>query len=205
MFIQQLERILVQYKIILGCGIACLILLGSSHSSLAYPQYQAFVEKNSGRGVNCAMCHSNSDGPTGDGAGQAGGLTADEMKLLEEARTALQPGKEVNNPLLNRFGNEIVAKLGRTKVIQLMSNPRQLANELGDKSDLDEDGIADAVEYLDGTDPLNKFHGDPWRLLLANLNRYKLHILLAALAVGCLNYGFSHLLKGFSLSGGKGD
>lgn len=203
MSIQQPQPILAQYKNLLGCGIACVFLLGSSSSSSAYPQYQDFVEKNSGRGVNCALCHSNGDGPVGDGTGQVGGLTAEETKQLEEAHFALQPGKKVNNPLLNRFGNEIVSTLGRTKVIQLMSNPKQLAKELGDKSDLDKDGIPDCVEYLDGTDPLNKFHGDPWRLLLVNLNRYKLHILLAALAVGCLNYGFSHLLKGFSLSTGK--
>lgn len=202
MSVQQLQSILRQRIVFVGFGIACLLLLGSLNSSSAYPQYQTFVEKNSRRGVNCALCHSNGDGPTGDGIGQLGGLTADEMKQLEEARTALQPGKKVNNPLLNRFGNEIVSKIGRTKVIQLMSDPKQLANELGDKSDLDKDGIPDAVEYLDGTDPLKKFHGDPWRLLLVNLNRYKLHLLLAALAVSCLNYGFSHLLKGFSLSSG---
>lgn len=200
MSIQQLQPILAQCKNLLGYGIASVFLLGSSSPALAYPQYQAFVEKNSGRGVNCAMCHSNGDGPTGDGAGQVGGLTAEERKQLEEAHATLEPGKKVNNPLLNRFGNEIVSKLGRTKVIQLMSNPKQLANELGNKSDLDQDGIPDSVEYLDGTDPLNKFHGNPWRLLLVNLNRYKLHILLAGLAVACLNFGFSHILKGFSLS-----
>jgi hypothetical protein len=181
-------------KVLLICSTVFYSLLGAVNSCFCYPQFQDFAEHNSGRTVNCALCHSNSDGPTGDGPGQVGGLSTQELKRLDNARTALDPGKNVDNPLLNRFGNEIIRKLGRTKFIQLMSNPKHLAAELGNQSDLDGDGIPDAVEYLDGTDPLNKFHGDPVRLLLINLKKFKLHVLVATLAIFCLSYGFRHLL-----------
>jgi hypothetical protein len=163
-----------------------------------FPQYQAFVEKNSGRSVNCAMCHRNDDGPIGTGLGQIGSLSKDDLIQINKARISFEPGSTVNNPILNKFGNEIIHKIGMKKFLELLPDPGKLPQALGNKSDLDDDGIADAQEYLDGTDPLNKYHGDPLKLFFINLNRSKFQILLTTVAVLLLGYGLTHLLMGFS-------
>jgi hypothetical protein len=167
--------------------------------AFCYPPYQAFVEKHSGRTVNCALCHINDSGPAGNGPGQLGGLNQEQLTRLNEERAAMAPGKDVNSPILNRFGNQIIRTLGRAKFLQTMADPGQLAVALGDKSDLDGDGIPDSREYLDGTDPLNKFHGDPWLLFTINLNRYKIHILLTVIAVSLICYGLTEFYRGFFL------
>jgi cytochrome c553 len=186
-------------KIGLLCSVICWSMLATPADS--YPQYQAFVEKHSGRTVNCSMCHANDNGPTGNGAGQIGSLTAAELARLNEARAAMQPGQKVDSPILNKFGNQIIKTLGRAKFLQTMSDPGQLVVALGEGSDLDGDGISDSREYLDGTDPLNKFHGDPWLLFRNNLFSYKVHILLAAVSMGFIVYGLKHLYCAFLLFG----
>jgi hypothetical protein len=180
-----------------------LVTIISAPRANGYPQYQAFVEKHSGRTVNCSMCHVNENGPVGNGVGQIGSLTAPQMAQLNEEHLAMAPGIDVHSPILNRFGNQIIKELGRAKFLQTMSNPAKLAEALGDKSDLDGDGISDAQEYLDGTDPLNKFHGDAWRMFWINLGRYKKHILLTAIAMALLTYGLSEIYKGFYLQNKK--
>lgn len=164
----------------------------------AYPQFQTFAEKHSHKVSDCSMCHANSSGPTGDEPGQVGGLTAQELERLSKARAAMEPGQDVDNPILNEFGNRIIKTLGRKKFLELIATPEGLAPALGTKSDLDGDGIPDATEYLDGTDPLNKSHGEPLRLFLTNLNRYKVYIVLLILACGLLNWGLSSLIGWFS-------
>lgn len=165
----------------------------------AYPEFQQFVEKNSHRTVNCAMCHVSENGPVGDSKGQIGSLTPDEMKLLNQARTALDPGVAVESPILNKFGNEIIKAIGKKTFVKIKADPGRLADLLPKTSDLDGDGIPDAKEYLDGTDPLNKFHGDAGKLFFINLDRYKMHIVLAVVAVLSVNYGLLHLIKGISI------
>ncbi len=163
-----------------------------------YPQFQTFVEKHSHRMSDCSMCHTNSSGPTGDGPGQIGGLSTQDLERLSKARAAMEPGQEVDSPILNEFGNRIIRSMGRKEFLQLISTPERLAPALGNKSDLDGDGIPDAVEYLDGTDPLNKSHGDPLWLFLVNVNRYKEHIVLLVVACALLNWGLSSLMLWFS-------
>lgn len=165
----------------------------------AYPEFQQFVEKNSHRTVNCAMCHINENGPVGNGEGQIGSFSADEMKQLNKARAALLPGQDVDSPILNQFGNEIIKAIGKKEFVALKAEPAKLAERLGDKSDLDGDGISDAREYLDGTDPLNQFHGDPGKLFWINLGRYKMHVCLAVVAVFAINYGLIQLIKGVTI------
>jgi hypothetical protein len=113
---------------------------------------------------------------------------------------AFEPGSDVNNPILNKFGNEIIHTIGMKKFLALMADPSKLPEALGNKSDLDGDGIPDAQEYLDGTDPLNKFHGDPIKLFFINLNRSKLDLLLAASAVLLLAFGLANLVAAASPS-----
>lgn len=166
----------------------------------AYPEYQSFIEKKSGRSVDCAVCHTNSNGPSGSSPGQIGALSEKEMEALNSARGALEPGMlKVDNPILNKFGNSIIRTVGKKKFLEFRQDPEKLAEALG-KSDLDEDGVPDAEEYLDGTYPLNKLHGDPWKLFLVNLNRYKTHLALAAVACFLLDWGFMHLIRGFALT-----
>jgi len=166
----------------------------------AYPEYQQFIEKHSGRTVNCAMCHVNENGPVGVESGQIGSLNSEELQRLNKARGALMPGQDIDSPILNQFGDEIIKQIGKKAFIEMKADPGRLAVALGSGSDLDQDGIFDSVEYLDGTDPLNKFHGDPGKLLAINLRRYKLHVLLAVVAVGLLNFGLVHLVKGISVA-----
>lgn len=178
---------------------AVTLLLLWSGCAQAYPEYQQFVEKHSHKTVNCAMCHVHENGPTGTEKGQIGALNEEQLKLLNKARTALQPGADVDSPILNEFGNKIIEAIGKKRFVELKANPGDLAKELGETSDLDNDGIADSREFLDGTDPLNKFHGDPGKLFLVNLERYKLHVFLAVFAVLTLNYGLVHLVKGITI------
>lgn len=145
------------------------------------------------------MCHISENGPVGNGEGQIGSFSADEMKQLNKARAALAPGVDVDSPILNKFGNEIIKVVGKKDFVALKSEPAKLADRLGEKSDLDEDGISDAREYLDGTDPLNKFHGDPTKLFWINLDRYKMHVFLAIVAVFSINYGLIQLIKGVTI------
>ncbi|HEY9788683.1 MAG TPA: hypothetical protein V6D17_25065 [Candidatus Obscuribacterales bacterium] len=177
-----------------------LLLACAAQPVFSYPQFQQFSEKHSGRPVDCAMCHSNESGPQGTGEGQIGSLDAEAMKRLNKARAAMEPQSDVNSPILNSFGNEIIRTLGKRKVLECMANPAKLAEFLGEKKDLDEDGIPDGQEFLDGTDPTNKFHGDPWKLFVANLNKYKAHVILAVLAIFALDFGFAHILKGMTVA-----
>lgn len=169
----------------------------------AYPVFQEFSEKNSGRTVSCAMCHTNDSGPQGDAPGQLGTLTPEELEKLTKARGAFEPGSQADNPILNEFGNKIIHKLGRKTFISLQKKPEKLAELLGDKEDTDGDGIPDSREYLDGTDPTNQYHGDPWKLFLVNLDRFKFHVAITAAAILALDFGFASILKGMALASRK--
>lgn len=162
----------------------------------AYPVFQEWSQKNSGRAVDCAMCHTNPHGPSGTGDGQLGSLTDEQLEQLNEARGALEAGRNVDNPVLNEFGNHIIEVMGRSGFLRLMNDPGRLVSELGTNYDLDDDGIPDSVEYEDGTDPLNRHHGDPFKLFVVNLNRSKFEIGLAALSVFAILYGLYHFLRG---------
>src|SRR6185369_5526954 len=164
--------------------------------AVSFPQFQQYCEKHSGRPVNCFMCHMNDDGPTGDGEGQIGSLKPEDLERLNKTRAQTEPGSEIDNPILNKFGNQILHKLGMKKVLELTNDPSKLPEALGKESDLDNDGIPDGQEFADGTDALNKFNGDPWKLMVINANRYKFQIILASKAVLFLDYGLAHLIKG---------
>ena len=175
-----------------------LLVLAVTGRGLAYPEFQRFVQEQSGRPINCAMCHANGDGPEGASRGQIGSLTPAELNKLNAARGALAPGIAVESPILNAFGNKIISTIGKTRFLELRARPGQLAEVYGFQSDLDRDGIADAQEYLDGTHPLNRMHGDPWSLFLHNLSEFRLHVILIVLATAAGFFGLSHLLHGFA-------
>lgn len=165
----------------------------------AYPEFQAYSEKHSGRTTNCAMCHINANGPSGEQEGQLGSLTPPELERLNKARSALEPGQDVDSPILNGFGNYIMKTIGKKKVLAARSNPELLAEALGNAHDLDGDGISDAKEFQDGTHPLNKYHGDPGQLLINNLSKYVFDVVLAVIAVMVLVFGLANIIKALQI------
>lgn len=177
-------------------GIACVV---SAAPALAHHEFQTFVQAHSGRPVNCALCHTSADGPEGTGAGQIGSLTDIERERLNRARAAFDPSPVVDSPILNEFGNLIVARLGKRRVLELRAKPELIAIELGNESDLDHDGIPDAREYMEGTHPLMKHHGDPASLFVHQVKANAFHIAMLALATLVTLYGLISVLRGFAL------
>ena len=176
------------------------LLLCSLVASLAvqaFPEYQTYIRTHSGRPLDCGMCHTHPEGPTGSSPGQIGHLTDEEMERLNLSRAALQPGPEIDNPVLNAFGNKIVARVGMAKCLEFQEKPAGLAPALDQRSDLDKDGIPDAQEMLGGTNPLDQMSGDPWRLFAANLLRTKAEIISSIFAVFMIVLGLRHFLLAY--------
>ncbi len=165
----------------------------------AHGEYQAFVRKNSGRPVDCALCHVHSNGPEGTAAGQIGALSAEELGRLGRARAAFEPGANVDSPILNDFGDLILQRIGKKRVLELRSAPAKLAEELGVASDLDDDGLPDSREYLEGTHPLSASDGAPWSLFVHNLRRNWFRVAMITAATVITLYGLSNLLHGFAV------
>ena len=164
----------------------------------AYPEFQQYINKTSGRTVNCAMCHAHSDGPEGNAPGQIGKLTTAEQTELGRARAAFNPGAKPKSPILNAFGNHIIDSIGKTKFLELRLTPGELAAQLPQDSDLDNDGISDAVELATGTHPLLNTDGLPWLLFKVNFARNwgQIVLILAATVLGL--WGLKHILTGFA-------
>lgn len=178
---------------------AAILMAITSQRAFAYPEFQKYLQQNSGRNVNCALCHAHPDGPEGLKPGQIGSLKPQDLDLLNRARAAFEPGQEVHSPILNGFGNDIIKRIGKSQFLQLRQDPGKLAEALGRESDLDGDSICDADEYLAGTLPLDPNHGDPARLLAANLRRNVLQILMVGLATVLGVYGLHEIVRGFEL------
>lgn len=174
----------------------CLVL--TARFAAAYPEFQTYVARSTARPVNCAMCHTNADGPEGTAAGQIGRLSAADLQRLGQARAALTAGQPVDNPILNAFGNHIIHSIGKTKFVELKNSPATLADLLPQDSDLDHDGIPDAREYLDGTHPVNRIDGDPAKLFVYNFRTNLTTILLTLAATVSGIWGLKHLLRGFA-------
>lgn len=172
----------------------CLLLL-LANVGYAFPEYEAFIKQHSGRPMNCGMCHVNPDGPLGTGEAQLGRLTPQEMERVNQARAATEPGQQVNSPILNAFGNSIVEKVGTRAFVAMGADPGKLPSVYGMQSDLDGDGIPDAQEFLDGTNPLDKNHGAPWRLFTINLRRQMSQNLLALVILGLAFFGLTSLVR----------
>lgn len=181
------------------CGLLLAILvLAAAPPALAYPEFEVWSEKKSGQFIDCAMCHSHSEGPEGVKAGQIRSLSREELDRLGEARAAFEPGITIDSPILNPFGDRIIEKLGRKKFLEVRSSgPGQLVALYGMDSDLDADGIPDAREYMEGTSPVDSRSGRPWSLFATNLRRSWLDILMTILATLAGLYGLNKLLQWF--------
>ena len=168
-------------------------------SAEAYPEFQAWVDAQTERNVNCAMCHAHGDGPDGVKPGQIGSFDAEQLDALNEARQAFDPGQDIDSPILNAFGNRIVEKLGRTGFIEMRQRPGAFPEAYGFESDIDGDGIPDAREYIDGTLPTNAHHGAPMALFLHNVRANWGHLVLLAAATLLGLFGINNLLVWFAM------
>ena len=101
-------------KFFLSLGLITFFLISNA---LAHPEYLQYFKKESGRPINCAMCHKDPEGPEGVKPDQIGGLSKEDKKLLELARKA-KPGDNIINPILNPFGNEILNTIGHDKLVE---------------------------------------------------------------------------------------
>jgi hypothetical protein len=164
----------------------------------AYPEFQQHIVKSTRRPVNCALCHTHTDGPEGTAPGQIGHLTAAQQAELGRARAAFEPNAKPNSPILNAFGNHIINSIGKKKFLEVRLAPAQLPELLPKDSDLDRDGIIDTTELTLGTHPLIKSDGAPWLLFKASFlgNIPQILLALAATVVGL--WGLGHLLHGFA-------
>lgn len=176
----------------------CLALIVAAWASpaSAYPEFEVWVEKTSGRYIDCAMCHTHPDGPEGVKAGQIRSLSPEELDRLNDARSAFEPGMGVDSPILNAFGDQIIDRIGKTRFLEIRSSdPGQLIEEYGEDSDIDGDGIPDVREYAGGTLPTDPHHGDPWALFRINLARQWFGVLMTILATIAGLYGLNHFLR----------
>lgn len=171
-------------------------------SAMAHPEYLQYFKKESGRAINCAMCHVNPEGPEGVKFGQIGSLDAQGKKMLAQARRA-KPGENIWNPILNPFGNEILNTIGHDKLVELEQNPGVIPGLLSKTSDLDHDGIPDYQELLDGTDPLNPNDGLPWKLFIINFKKNLFQIIMTILATISGVFGLCYTLLWFSIRAKK--
>ncbi len=179
-------------------GLLLAIAVLAAQPALAYPEFEVWSEKTSGKFIDCALCHSHPDGPEGVKAGQIRSLSRQELERLGEARAAFEPGIAIDNPILNPFGDRIIEKLGRKKFIEIRaSDPGQLVALYGMDSDLDGDGIPDMREYMEGSSPVDSRSGDPWSLFATNLRRSWLDIFMTILATLAGLYGVNKLLLWF--------
>lgn len=173
--------------------LACATLLALP--AAAYPEFETWVEAQSGRYVNCALCHTHPDGPEGVKPGQIRSLDAAELERLNRARAAFEPGQGIDSPILNDFGDRILDIVGKRRFLEIRAtDPGLLVEALGEEGDLDGDGIPDAVEYAEGTHPLDPQHGAPLRLVHHRLRRNGLDLVMIVLATILGLYGLNHLL-----------
>ena len=184
-------------------ALVALAALLSTTRAEAHPEFQRSIQKTTGRSVNCAYCHQNADGPEGTAPGQIGRLSPAEFTRLGQARAALLPDNQATSPILNEFGNHLLNRLGKKRILELRLVPTELVSSLPVEGDLDQDGITDIEEYRAGTHPLLDTDGDPWRLFRHNAWKYRMSLLLTLAATILGLYGLKHLLHGFASGSGR--
>jgi hypothetical protein len=129
-----------------------------------------------------------------------GALSTEDSRRLDAAREVLDPGQTIDNPILNVFGNNLASRLGMTKVKELRKAPAFLPSYLDPASDMDDDGIADAREMVDGTQPLDDQSGDPWTFFLVNVRRQAFPLTMTLLATITGLRGIHLVLRWFGRS-----
>lgn len=166
--------ILLENKALISLVLFCCLFTGNP--ALAFNEFQSFIELKSKKQLNCAYCHSHTNGPNGSETGQLGSLSEDK-KQLTAYNQFLNSNKELaNSPILNEFGNYLVKNIDYEKITNAQNDPELLVNELKD-SDLDHDGISDAKELLDGTLPNDPLDGNLFKLFINNFKKKWIEII----------------------------
>lgn len=176
-----------------------IVILFPNHT-FSYPKLYDLILAKSGKKIDCGICHAHGNGPEGLMKGQIGGLDAIGLDQLMSARKAFDPGVKIKNPLLNDFGNEMVFILGRKEIIALGNQPEKLIEIYPKELDLDNDGIPDIDELMEGTLPHDPQSGNPLKLMVHNLKGSWFEILLTLIGTGFMFYGFFQLILGFHYS-----
>lgn len=157
-------------------------LLFTINSAFAFNEFQTFIEQKSKKQLNCAYCHRHTNGPEGNEDGQLGSLNEEQRKLTAYNQF-LQSNKEfIDSPILNEFGNYLVKRLGYETVVHAQNEPEILIDKLK-TSDLDEDGISDAEELLNGTLPTDPLDGSPYKLFVSNVRKIWIELCFEIAAV----------------------
>lgn len=125
-------------------GVTIWFVPEAAHS---FPPFEKWISQKAGFQTDCAYCHVNGAGPTGNGFGQLGSLDQHQNASLHTADSAI----------LNSFGQHILKTLSYERVVSCVSNPGALASQMK-RYDLDGDGVSDGDEMDHGTlanDPLS--------------------------------------------------
>lgn len=165
------------------CFVALLLAMTLQPSQVyAFVEFQTFIEQKSKKQLNCAYCHSHTNGPEGDESGQLRSLD-EKQKQSTAYNQFLQSNKEfIDSPILNEFGNYLVKKLGYETITSAQNEPNKLVEGLKD-SDLDNDGIKDSQELLEGTLPNDPFDGNSLRLFLNGVKKKWIEISFQAIVI----------------------
>lgn len=170
--------------------ICCIIFINPS--AIAFNDFQVYIEQKSKKQLNCAYCHKNPSGPEGNEPGQRDSLS-EEQKQLTAYNQFLNTNKEsVNSPILNKFGNYLVKNLGYESIVSAQNDPNTIVEKLKN-SDLDQDGIKDSQELLDGTLPGDPLDGNPFKLFTSNLKRHSIEICFQAITILLLMFSLFKL------------
>jgi hypothetical protein len=189
-----LKLILKSHLFVLMLAVATLL----SQRGEAYPEFQKYVQENSGRFVNCSLCHTHAEGPEGDKLGQIGRLDQEALERLNEARMAAEANNKAKSPILNKFGNHILNSGGMNAVANARGNPAALYTFLPKDSDLDGDGVTDVKELAAGTNPSDESHGPPLALFIANFKKNFGLILALTLSFAALFFGIGAIQRSVS-------
>ena len=151
-------------------------------NAFAFNEFQTYIEQKSKKQLNCAYCHSHVNGPNGNETGQLGSLS-EEQKQLTAYNQFLSVNKEsVDSPILNEFGNYLVKKLGYDTIVKAQDDPDKIVEVLKE-SDLDQDGINDLEEVLDGTLPNDPLDGNPFKLFVSNIKKKWMEVCFQVIAL----------------------
>lgn len=173
--------------------VLCFVFLCTS-SALAFIEYGNFIELKSKKQLNCGFCHKHINGPDGNELGQLGSLTEEETKLTA-LNQYIEAGEILkDSPILSKFGNHLVKKVGYELIASALEDPIQVVNELKN-SDLDTDGISDAEEILEGTLPDDPLDGNPWKLFVNSTKKQWFELLFQAITIFFLVLALSKLKK----------
>ncbi len=170
-FVQSLSKFTMFFGLascLAGLTIGCV-----PEAARSFPPFEKWISQKAGFQTDCAYCHVNAAGPSGNGFGQLGSLDEHENATLHTADSAI----------LNSFGQHLLKTLTYEKVVSCVSDPGALASEMK-RYDLDDDGVSDGDEMEHGTlafDPLSAPPELVWKERLRRNQAFVATLVLSAI------------------------